>query len=127
MRLAQTLLDRNVRVCGTMRANTGIPHDLEHEGKPLKKGQSTFWRKCDKMVQVWEDKRLVPMISMIHDAKIVNTGRKDRKTNLEIKRSYSIVQYSKFMKNIGRTDQYLSFYSFLRKTVNWLKRWFCIC
>ena len=28
--LAQTLLDRNVRVCSTMRANKGgIPHDLE--------------------------------------------------------------------------------------------------
>jgi len=37
------------------------------------------------MVQVWKDKRLVPMRSMIHDATIVNTGRKDRKTNLEIK------------------------------------------
>jgi len=38
VRLAQTLLDRNVRVCGTMRANRGIPHDLEREGKRLKKG-----------------------------------------------------------------------------------------
>ena len=27
--LAQTLLDRNVRVCGTMRTKTGIPRDLE--------------------------------------------------------------------------------------------------
>jgi len=30
VRLAQTLLDKNVRVCG-MRANRGIPHDLERE------------------------------------------------------------------------------------------------
>ena len=36
MRLAQTLLDRNVRVCGTMRANRVILHDLGGEG--LKKG-----------------------------------------------------------------------------------------
>jgi len=32
VRLAQPLLDRNVRVCGTMRADTGIPRDLE-EGR----------------------------------------------------------------------------------------------
>ena len=32
---AETLLDRNVRVCGTMRANRGIPRDLEVEGKRL--------------------------------------------------------------------------------------------
>ena len=44
------------------------------------------------MVQVWKDKRLVQMISMIHDAAIVNTGRKDRKTNMEIKKLYAVVQ-----------------------------------
>jgi hypothetical protein len=59
---------------------------------------------------------------MIHDATIVNTGRKDRKTNLEIKKPNSVVQYNKFMESIGRTDQCLSFYSFLRKTVKWLKK-----
>jgi hypothetical protein len=31
------------------------------------------------------------------------------------------------MVSISRTDQYLSFYSFLRKTVKWWKGWFCIC
>ena len=35
-RLAQTLLDTNVSVCGTMRANRGIPRDLQDEGKLLK-------------------------------------------------------------------------------------------
>ena len=59
VRLAQTLLDRNMRVCGTMRANRGIPRDLEEDGKCLKKGQSTFRRKGDVMVQVWKDKRLL--------------------------------------------------------------------
>ena len=42
MRLAQTLPDRNVRVCGTMRANRGIPWDLDGEGKRLKKGKLVF-------------------------------------------------------------------------------------
>jgi len=119
VRLAQTLLDRNVRVCGTMRANGGIPCDLEGERKRLKKGQSAFWRKGDVMVQVWKDKRLVQMISMIHEATIVNTGQKDRKTNMEIKKPYAVVQYNKCMKGVDRADQYLSYYSVLRKTVKW--------
>jgi len=59
VRLAQTLLERNVRVCGTMRVNRGIPRDLEEDDKQLKKGQSAFRRKGDVMVQVWNDKRLV--------------------------------------------------------------------
>ena len=92
VRLAQTLLDRNTRVCGTIRAIRGIPRDLEGEGKRLKKGQSAFWRKGDVMVQVWKGKRLVRMISTIHEATVVNTGRKDRKTNMEIKKPNAVVQ-----------------------------------
>jgi len=38
VRLAQALLDRNMRVCGTMRANRGIPSDLEGKDKHLEKG-----------------------------------------------------------------------------------------
>jgi hypothetical protein len=57
VRLGKTLLDRNMTAYGTMRANTDIPHDLEGEGKRLKKEKSAFWRNGDIiMVQVWKDK-----------------------------------------------------------------------
>jgi hypothetical protein len=36
-RLDPALLDRNTRVCGTMRAKRGIPRDLVGEDKCLKK------------------------------------------------------------------------------------------
>jgi len=45
------------------------------------------------------------MISMMHDATIVNTGRKDRKTNMEIKKPYTVDQYNKFIKDVtGQTN-----------------------
>jgi len=53
----------------------------------LKTGQSAFWREGDMIVQVWTDKRLVRMKSMIYGAALVNTGRKD-KTDLEIKKPH---------------------------------------
>jgi len=62
------------------------------------------------------------MISRIHEATVVNTGWKDRKTNMEIKKPYAVVQYNKFMKDLDRADQYLSYYSVLRKTVKWSKK-----
>jgi len=35
---------------------------------------------------------------------------------------YALVQYNKFIKAVDRADQYLSFYSVLRKTVKWSKK-----
>jgi hypothetical protein len=67
------------------------------------------------------------MVSTIHDATIVNKGRKDRKTNMEIKEPYAVVQYNKFIKGVHRADQYLIFSPVLRKTVKWLKKWYCTC
>jgi len=64
----------------------------------------------------------VRMISMIHDTTIVNKGRKERKTNMEVKKPYAVVQYNKFMKGVDRADQYLSLYSVLRKAVKWSKK-----
>jgi len=64
----------------------------------------------------------VRMISTVHDATIVNKERKDRKTNMEIKQSNAVVQYNKFIKDIDREDQYLSYYSVLKKTVKWSKK-----
>jgi hypothetical protein len=39
-----------------------------------------------------------------------------------MKKPYTIVQYNEFMKDIDRADQYLCYYSVLRKTVKWLKK-----
>jgi len=62
------------------------------------------------------------MISTIHDATTVNKGRKDRNTNMEIKKPYSVVQYNKFIKGVDMVDQYLTYYSVLKRTVKWSKK-----
>jgi hypothetical protein len=68
------------------------------------------------------------MIRTIHDATTVNRGRKERKTNMEIRKPYAIVQYNKFVKDLDRADQHLSYYSILKKTVKIVKKmWYCIC
>jgi len=62
------------------------------------------------------------MTSSIHDTTNVNTRRTDRTTNLEIKKPYTVAQYNKIMKGIEWADQYLNYYSVLRKTVKWSKK-----
>ena len=68
-------------------------------------------------VQAWKDKQLVDMISTLHNTTLVNAGRKDKKTNVEIRKPYCIVQYNKFTKRVDMADQYLSYYSIEGKTV----------
>jgi hypothetical protein len=80
MTSAETLLDRKARVCGTMRANRGIPPDLGQEAKHLEKGQSVFQRKGDVIIQVWKEKRLVRMIRIMCDETIMNTRRTQKQT-----------------------------------------------
>jgi hypothetical protein len=120
--ISSNIARQNVRVCGTIRANRGIPRDLEREGKSLKKGHSAFRRKSVVKVLVWKDKRLARMISTIHEATLVNTGWKDKKTNKEIKKPDAVAQYNKFTKGIDRADRSLSYYSVLRKTVKLSKK-----
>jgi hypothetical protein len=62
------------------------------------------------------------MISTICDSRMMNTGRKDRSTNQEIKKPYCVVQCDKLMNDVDRADQYLSYYSILKKTVKWSKK-----
>ena len=45
------------------------------------------------MVRVSKEKRLVRMVSAIHEATMVNTGRKDRNTNAEIKPHAFVVSF----------------------------------
>jgi len=37
------------------------------------------------------------MMTTIHEATTVDEGRKDKKTNMEIKKPYAVVQYNKFL------------------------------
>jgi len=46
------------------------------------------------------------------------------KTNMAINKLNAVVQYNKFIKDLERADHY---YSFLRKTAKWSKKWYCIC
>jgi len=41
---------------------------------------------------------------------------------MEIKKPYAVVQYNKFIKGVDRADQYLTYYSVLKKTVKCSKK-----
>ena len=117
--IAETLLPRQVRVCGTIRVNRGLPPEMKNESQSLKRGETTFRRKGEILLQSWRDTRVVNMISTIHDSTMVDVPRRNEEVK---KKPICIFQYNMFMKGVDRADQYLSYYSLLRKTVKWPKK-----
>jgi len=76
VRSAGIWFDRKARVCGTNRANGSFHLAWNWSQAPEGRAVSAL-EEGDIIVQL--DRRFVQMISMFHDATVVNTGRKDRK------------------------------------------------
>jgi len=117
--IAETLLSRQVRLCGTIRVNRGLPPEMKNESQSLKRGETTFRRKGEILLQFTRDTRVDNVISRIHDSTMVDVPRRNEEVK---KKTIFIFQYNIFMKGVDRANQYLSYYSLLRKTVKWPKK-----
>jgi hypothetical protein len=105
VKVAEATLEKNknLRVCGTVQVNRALLSDLLGEAKLLN-GKSTLQRKKDMLLQVWQDKREVRIISSAHIAKVICSGKRDRKTRDDVKKPHCIVQYTCVWKElIGQT------------------------
>ncbi|KAI4476035.1 hypothetical protein M0802_014946 [Mischocyttarus mexicanus] len=119
---AELLLKRKTLVCGTIRENRGLPKVLLEKCKSLRRGEMTFLRKEPVVLIAWKDKRIVRMISTIHDALMKPTGNRKRNYIDDTMKPTCILQYNKHMKGVDRADQYLANSNILRKTVKWYKK-----
>ena len=117
--IVETLLSRQVRLCGTIRVNRGLPSEMKNESQSLKRGETTFRRKGEILLQCWRDNRVVNMILTIDDSTVVDVPRRNEEVK---KKPICIFQYNMFMNDVDRADQYLSYYSMLSKTVTWPKK-----
>jgi hypothetical protein len=70
--IAEHLLSRQVRVCGTISENRGLPPDLKKDPKSLKRGDTTFRRKGDVLLQSWRDTHVVNTMSTIQNLNMVD-------------------------------------------------------
>ncbi|PNF32271.1 hypothetical protein B7P43_G17593 [Cryptotermes secundus] len=109
---------RKVHGCGTIRVNRGLPPDLKEECKSLKRGETTFRRKGDILLQSWRDTRVVNMISTVHNSSMVDVQRRHG----QLKKPVCISEHNMFIKGGDRADQYLTYYSLPWKTVKWTKK-----
>ena len=89
------LLQKLIRVCGTIRVNRGLPKDMIEEAKKLKKGEVTFPRNQEILLISHQDKRLVIMISARHTAEVIETT--SRRTGVAKKKPKCIIDYNTHM------------------------------
>ena len=88
----------------------------------LGKGESDY-RHTDVLLAVkWFDKRDVTILSTIHEARTISTGKIHWKTNEQIQKSVSVIDYNKNMGSVDRSDMQISYVECVRKAVKWYKK-----
>ena len=113
---SEILLKNKTRVCGTIRENCGLPNQLKEKSKNLQRGEMTSLRKGEVILLIRKGKRLVRMVTTIHDASIASTGKEDRRTGRQITKPTCILDYNKYMRGVNQSDQYLANFNILWKT-----------
>nr|XP_031830867.1 piggyBac transposable element-derived protein 4-like [Nomia melanderi]XP_031830868.1 piggyBac transposable element-derived protein 4-like [Nomia melanderi]XP_031830869.1 piggyBac transposable element-derived protein 4-like [Nomia melanderi] len=120
--IAKQLLLKKIKVCGTIRANRGLPSSLKKS--KLNMFETRFKRQGEILIQLWktDKKKDIRMISTIHNSDVINTGIINRKTGQHIQKPKCIIDYDQHMKGVDRADRYIACYPIFRKTRKWTKK-----
>ena len=107
------LLQKLIRVCGTIKVNRGLLKDMVDEAKKLKKGEVNFRRNQEILLISHQDKKLINMISTLHTAEVMETT--SRWTGVAKKKPKCIIDYNTHMHVlIQRTSIWLTTHSFVK-------------
>ena len=106
--------DTDIMACGTVKANRkGLPK--EELKRRLDRGQHVAWGQNELMVLKWKDKKDVHMLSTCHN-ETAETGRVEWATGAAVRKSKVIIDYNKYMGGVDRSNQFMPYHSFDRKT-----------
>ena len=74
------------------------------------------------MALQWQDKRLITMLTTNHDDKMISKKRRSwfgKDNEEDVNKPLCTEEYNKHMEGVDRSDQLLSYYGFVQKTVKW--------
>ena len=128
--LAQELYDAGIHCSGTLRLVRGAPTVLKDVGQNprlLPKGETLWRRKKDVFCILWNDVRLVPMITTSHEPiqEEVTQRRKRRQRGrvhyeeVHVQRPTVIGHYNQHMGGVDLFDQLIQYYPFARRSKRW--------
>lgn len=119
--LFEELHGRETFACGTVRGNRkNLP--IAVTGPKFKTvGDCVFRRNRALLCFKWHEKKDVTMLTTIHEAIMVETGKLNR-LGEKIEKPEAVYYYCQRMGGVDLNDQLLNYYSFLRKTLKWSKK-----
>ena len=82
------------------------------------KGDTVAAQNGDCMVLAWRDKRVVKVISTMHNDEIVNVHvwQHGQREHVAMQKPKCVVDYNKSMNAVDLMDQMLAYYPFIKKT-----------
>ena len=125
--LFKEMVEKGFGACGTARVDRiGMPCEWKPaKGKKTKLSKGTVRAKMvnEKVLGIqWQDKRLITMLTTIHENQMVNKERRSRFGNNheeDIAKPLCIEEYNKHMGGVDKSDQLLSYYGFIHKNLKW--------
>lgn len=125
--LADELFKMNFVTTGTVMQNRkNIPPELKKLTQKMSSGEIVSFRFGNKLVLSWKDKKVVTMISTKHKGDKNETSLVPSKwpTKPPTSKPNVIIDYTKHMGGVDRSDHFISNYQFLRQTKKWYRKVF---
>ena len=72
---------------------------------------------------VWNDKKYVRMLSMMHTAEMADTGKRNR-DGIALEKPWCVLDYNEGMKGVDIADQLALSHRTVRKSIKWYKKVF---
>ena len=117
------LHSQGFEACGTLRLNRrGIPPEAKGRGE-----KRLVPVDDDMNVVQWHDKRVVSILSTLHDDSPVAVQQRTRSAQggrEVVEKPEAIIEYNKYMGGVDQGDQMLTYYGYPHRTVKWWKRAF---
>ena len=110
--LFEELHANSTGACGTVRQNhLGMPHFTN----TLQMSDSDYQNTNILLVIGWFDKREITMLSTIHQANMINTGKVHWKINEQIEKPASVIAYNTNMGSVDRCSMLITCIECIRK------------
>ena len=115
------LFSRDTGACGTVRT---YRKEMPKFTKKLSKGETEVFHSKELLALKWHDKRDVHMLSTVHTNVIIATHKTHHRTGEPIRKPKCIVEYTKNMGAVDKSDMQISLADCTRKTRKWYKKLF---